>query len=241
MRFATKSLSSISIDTILLAVLCYSSAGACNADCLTHDCYPDAASCATGFAGGYAQNIWICPSDNALFTWTSAPSAAPNGKGAYCFMNLADCQIATNTSNCTKDVAVCATGQAGPSPLNIVHVADKYDYVRGVPNGAGILCFTDKASCEASNNNPCGYPSPFSCSQDSMTCATGLAGPLPVTYTCNATYPPGSLPNGAGQLCYDTLANCVGGPNACNDSSPCLPSPSICGTGVVGPTPSSYF
>ena len=74
-----------------------------------------------------------------------------------------------------------------------------------------------------------------------MTCATGLAGPLPVTYTCNATYPPGSLPNGAGQLCYDTLANCVGGPNACNDSSPCLPSPSICGTGVVGPTPSSYF
>ena len=74
-----------------------------------------------------------------------------------------------------------------------------------------------------------------------MTCATGQAGPLPVTYTCKASYPPGSLPTGGGQLCYASYANCIGGPNACTDTVPCILDAATCATGVAGPTSNNYF
>ena len=74
-----------------------------------------------------------------------------------------------------------------------------------------------------------------------MYCATGQAGPLPATFTCPATYPPNSLPTGGGQLCYLAFADCVGGPNACNDTVPCVQDPATCATGAAGPTANSFF
>ena len=107
-------------------MLCYDSAKDCNIDCTSQDCYPDVATCATGYAGGYVQNIWICPADNALFTATSTPSALPNGKGSYCFTTANDCGTATNTTaQCFYDTAICATGQAGPTQYNWVHQLDQ--------------------------------------------------------------------------------------------------------------------
>ena len=214
----------------------------CNSDCSSRDCYPDTATCATGYAGGFVPNIWTCPSDNALFTATTTPRGLPNGKGAYCFLTSADCDKATNTTGkCLLDFATCATGQAGPTQYNYIHSADKPSLSTGEPNGAGILCFDTQANCEASNNNPCGPAPSTRCAPDTMTCATGQAGPLPVTYTCSATYPPGSLTTGGGQLCYDSYNDCVGGPNACNDTAPCMLDPATCGTGVAGPTSNNYF
>ena len=112
----------------------------------------------------------------------------------------------------------------------------------GEPNGAGILCFDSVENCEQSNNNACGPNPAVRCSQDTEICTTGQAGPLPAaTFTCSGTYPPGSLPNGGGQLCYDSYADCVYGPNACNDTVPCVLDPATCSTGVAGPTKNNYF
>ena len=195
-------------------------------------------------AGPLVPNVWICPSDNALFTYTSTPRGLPDGKGAYCFLSIADCSKATNTTGqCVMDTSTCATGQAGPTQYNYIYKTDGPSQNLGIPNGAGTLCFDNQADCEASNHNPCGPP-PLGvsrCAADTMTCSTGQAGPQTSTFTCTAVYPPGSLPNGGGQLCYDTFSDCVGGPNACNDSVPCTNSPSVCGTGVAGPTSNNWF
>ena len=48
--------------------------------------------------------------------------------------------------------------------------------------------------------------------------------------------PIGSLPSGSGALCYDTLANCHEGANACGTNPgdvPCKLDLGTCATGVV--------
>ena len=159
-------------------------------------------------------------------------------------MSIADCQTATGTTGaCVLDMTTCATGQAGPTAFNYIHKIEAPSLSTGEPTGAGILCFANETTCEASNNNACG-PSPAltQCSSDFEYCTTGQAGPLPTaTYTCKTSYPPGSLPNGGGQLCYNSYANCVYGPNACGDNAPCVLDVTTCSTGVAGPTTNNYF
>ena len=175
---------------------------------------------------------------------TSPTPGLPNAQGSLCFLSAADCETATNTKGeCIKDSTTCGTGQAGPTSFVYIHTLDQPSVTNGVPNGGGTLCFGSQADCEASNNNPCGPnpPSPMRCSADAAACATGPAGPLPVTFTCRASYPPGALPSGGGILCYDSYPNCVGGPNACGGDITCVMDPSVCSTGMAGPSSNKYF
>jgi len=224
-------------------VICYDGAKRCNENCDPKECYPDVASCATGYAGGFVANIWICPHDNALFTTLTAVRALPNGDGSYCFNSEADCRSATNfTGTCSLDLATCSTGQAGPTSYNYIHFLDKPTLSSGIPTGAGILCYDTAANCHNSNSNPCNTDTGAKqCKADVMVCATGQAGPMPATFTCESVYPPGSLCNGAGQYCYNTYANCVGGPNACSDKDPCMLDAATCSTGAAGPTVNNWF
>jgi len=152
-------------------------------------------------------------------------------------------------AGCVLDVATCATGEAGPTANNYISVKHKPVPELSAPTAAGILCFKVKVACEDSNNNPCGVATVGAeafgitpCEQDAMACSSGQAGPYTeVAYTCKKSYPPGGSTNGAGQFCYSTFADCVGGPNACDDNNPCTEDAATCATGPAGPTPKNWF
>jgi hypothetical protein len=191
---------------------------------------------------GKLHLLVACMLSYNVCTDTSATRGLPNARGSYCFLSAADCEKATGTTGeCIKDSATCATGQAGPTQYVYIHTSDQPSVASGVPNGAGISCFGSQADCEASNNNPCGTPpAPLRCSTDLAACATGPAGPLPATFTCRASYPVGSLPSGSGMLCYNSYDDCIGGPNACGNDIACAIDPSVCSTGMAGPSSHKY-
>ena len=82
-------------------------------------------------------------------------------------------------------------------------------------------------SAQACTNGPNGCDSSRNCLSDSGTCGTGPAGDgrwsaAANTFTCGTDQPFGSLQNGNGLLCYDTLTNCETGPNQCGPEAPCV-------------------
>ena len=81
------------------------------------------------------------------------------------------------------------------------------------------------------------YPvSPWQpCDFDPATCSTGVAGALNRNYYCAFSSIGGSVPNGGGQLCFQTLSSCLNAPNACllNGTYQCTPRPDLCGTGMA--------
>jgi hypothetical protein len=60
-------------------------------------------------------------------------------------------------------------------------------------------------------------------------------------FVCPKDVPPGSLPNGGGQLCYNSADDCVNGPNYCANSTTCVTNAATCGTGMVGPMKLNTF
>ena len=90
-------------------------------------------------------------------------------------------------------------------------------------------------SCENAANG-CGVYVP--CIAAPGICATGKAANSGFSYICPLDVPAGSLPNGAGGLCYDSQADCSVGPNACNStvnpSAQCSLQPNRCATGLAG-------
>ena len=205
--------------------------------------------CATGQAAG-SGNAIVCPADipgAALTTvnstvWSLLPSvggnltgamptALPHGGGPYCFDGLQNCVNALNACNssvpCHMDQATCATGLAewGTNyyvcPLDVPTGA--------VPNGAGEYCYDTDIHCLGGPNG-CGLNVP--CTYDTATCSTGqAAGALSANWFCSAVVPPGATHNGAGERCYDTIANCSSGPNRC-DASSCYQNNATCSSGV---------
>ena len=69
---------------------------------------------------------------------------------------------------------------------------------------------------------------------DFTTCSTGVAGGSPNQFFCDLDTTPGSVPNGAGSLCYESFDSCNSGPNACGtDTVPCEYQFGVCATGVA--------
>ena len=87
-----------------------------------------------------------------------------------------------------------------------------------LPDGAGTNCYFSQSDC-LSGPNPC--TGQTECTADYTACSTGQAGPTAAWYFCARDAPVGSLPDGGGELCYDSAAHCFNGPNPCGVSSPC--------------------
>jgi len=72
------------------------------------------------------------------------------------------------------------------------------------------------------------------------TCSTGLAGgSRSHSYFCPFDIPNGAIPNGGGQLCYNSVEACSQGPNSCNTTlnpALCEPQLGICSTGQAAGT-----
>ena len=243
-----------------MAALCFNSAEACNKVFSNPaKCEKDMAACSTGYAGGFADNVWISKNDPAHISDHGgfAIRGLPNGAGHICFESREVCQLAmlppahvgafpASAAGCVLDVASCSTGEAGPTLHNWISVKNRGSPDTFQPTAAGILCFAKKGDCEKSNNNPCADAATdaglHQCEEDTMTCSSGEAGPYAdVHWTCKKTYPPGGTTNGGGQFCYDSFHHCVGGPNACNDEHPCTEDAATCATGPAGPTPKNWF
>ena len=95
-----------------------------------------------------------------------------------------------------------------------------------LPNGGGQWCFNDTALCIAGSTN-CAS----GCQVDASSCSTGQAANSGHTLFCKQDAPAGSLPNGAGSLCFNTSSTCLAGPNNCGAASPCVVDPAACSTG----------
>jgi hypothetical protein len=85
---------------------------------------------------------------------------------------------------------------------------------------------------------------PLECVVDSTVCGTARSSvdlSLTFDWFCPGDSPDGASINTAGQACYDTLADCVAGPNACSPAgTSCDFAPFICSTGVAAGTPNGY-
>ena len=167
------------------------------------------------------------------------------------------------------DTATCATGAA--AGLGFSYYCEYSTPLGGIPAGSGQLCFDDYDHCMNAPNacNPGStfggvFNAAFNCTARTDLCSTGQAGGTSHTYVCPADVPgaalstagkpPGTpwqllsdaytavaLPNGAGSYCWDTLADCTAGLNACNSSMPCTRDVATCATGLAEWTSNAYF
>lgn len=105
--------------------------------------------------------------------------------------------------------------------------------------------------CSEGGPNICGVDSTFrpggrvDCIQDVTVCGTARSSKdynLSFTYFCPGDLPDGGTLNAAGQTCYDTLSDCVAGPNACAANGvSCVFAPFECSTGLASGTPNAYI
>ena len=167
------------------------------------------------------------------------PSGAqPNGFGAWCFNESNRCSTGPNACGtdipCVNSPSMCATGAAGnynnANPGSFTYFCMSSVPSSALPNGGGQLCYPTMASC-SSGPNPCGAANP--CVLDTARCASGSAAGSGNNYICAQGNPNGSLPNGGGRLCYDSVDNCASGPNLC-DNTTCSLQYQRCSTGVAG-------
>ena len=101
------------------------------------------------------------------------------------------------------------------------------------PNGGGQLCYETAAAC-VSGPNSCGASEP--CSLRVATCSTGAVSSLGWHYFCDSSMPFGAIPNGAGQLCFNSTDACLLAPNGCSTSNgyDCVNNTALCSTGQAG-------
>ena len=219
-------------------LLCWSDPAACTANAMGCQgglgaCQPEPGVCASGEAAGAQGYSFFCLADLPA-------DALPAGSGMLCFASQAACENATNpcgggSQRCALDTVACPTGMASAaSPPHLWACPGSYP-AGAQPNGFGAWCYTDSASC-MSGPNACSESAP--CQYDVTTCSSGVAGDLrnvpgaPLYgFFCKSDVPNGAVPTAAGGLCYDTIDNCIQGPNSCDGGAPCSASATICSTG----------
>ena len=142
-----------------------------------------------------------------------------------------DCTNGPNACNtsvpCVLDPATCASGLA---EWTASFFFCPEDTPKGaIPNGGGEHCYDSFASC-LGGPNACGLSVP--CEYSTSLCSTGqAAGALSANWFCPAVVPLGATHNGAGERCYDSIANCASAPNRC-DSSSCYMNNATCSSGI---------
>jgi hypothetical protein len=142
-----------------------------------------------------------------------------------CYVNASTCP-----GSCVQRPKYCATGAATQSGFTWVSSA-LLSSITSVaqPNGAGQLCYVSPADCKSSQFSHC---SSANCTSDTASCSTGIAGDTGnVTWICPLDQPPSAVANGGGAFCYDSLADCLSGPDACTAAQPCALDTATCATG----------
>ena len=183
-------------------------------------CARDVATCATGLAE-WSSNGFFCPTDYPT-------GSVANGGGELCYDSDHDCLGGPNACNsntpCVYDTATCSTGQAAGA-LSSNWFCPAVVPPGAVHNGAGERCYDSAYHCSNAPNQCDGnsdaynaLTSPLHCYENNATCASGQSGGQGHVFFCDQTQPPGSIPNGAGQLCYNQSSWCMLGPNACGAS-----------------------
>jgi hypothetical protein len=107
-------------------------------------------------------------------------------------------------------------------------------------DGGGQLCYGTAGNC-FNGPNPCSTDTP--CGVDYATCSTGPVGPTINNWYCWLDNPIGfetkhpALPAGSGMLYWDSVTDCVKGPNACTaDAGDCVKdakATKACSTGIA--------
>ena len=172
-------------------------------------------------------------------------------------------------SPCVANPSFCATSLAGGA-LSVAWMCP-FDVIGSAqPNGAGQYCYASMNDCN-SGPNSCSYNGANCTQELSTCNTARaaprprlppmLVRPMPLwrrpaararamqglsaggTYTwfCTADQPPGSLPNGAGALCYTDAVSCANGINACSDAEPCIVSATVCSTGIAANMGYTFF
>lgn len=172
------------------------------------------------------------------------PEAHANGAGDLCYQTPAECYAGPNACNpslpCTQDPTSCATGSAAGTGAQFVCLADRPPNV--VPNGAGMLCYQSELTCNT-HSNGCAANSSLACLSSPGLCSTGQAAGSGYSFVCPTDAPPGSLPNGAGNWCYNTQFFCEHGLNGCNSATGrnCTYDVATCSTGMAANQGHSWF
>lgn len=208
------------------ATNCHNGPNGCSID---KPCTYDAATCSTGQAAGLSSSNWFCQTD-------TPPGSVPNGAGEFCYDSSASCSDGPNSCSdtkpgakkCAANAARCATGQASRSGKNFFCDDDMPS--TSMPNAFGALCYTSQKDC-AEGPNACMSTTKNVCGADKVTCGMGEAGPKPNWFFCPDDQPLGSVMNGGGILCYDTVLQCNYGPNPCSLNEPCVEDRTACSTG----------
>lgn len=210
--------------------MCFSSAWDCNfySSCNeSYTCVFDVTTCSTGVAAGFLSTNWFCPLDRSS-------QALPNGGGQLCFADLASCHADFNNKctssgpKCVMDKATCSTGAS--AAMGFDYYCADVTPPGGFPNGAGSMCYGTLVDC-VNGPNACNTSTP--CIKDYIMCGTGIAGPTTAWFNCPFDTPTGGVPDGSGELCYDTVSNCNNGPNPCSLSLPCVLDFPTCATGAA--------
>jgi hypothetical protein len=143
--------------------------------------------------------------------------AVPNGAGEYCYDTDIHCLGGPNACGlnqpCDYSPALCSTGQAAGA-LSVNWFCSTVVPPGATHNGAGERCYDNVTTC-ANGPNRCDESS---CNQNNATCSSGVSAGQGTVVFCDQTQPPGSIPNGAGMLCYNESSWCLLGPNACGVS-----------------------
>ena len=175
--------------------------------------------------------------------------------------------LCSDNSTCTAQYQRCSTGIAGGALVPHIFYCTLDLNPSAKPNGAGIWCYESAFSCENGANvrgvrgslsHACITPGPIAsgderrtrcaplqgcgtavpCVQTPGACSTGIGSNSGFVYSCLTDFPVGSLPNGAGRLCYASEGLCNTGPNACNSTANpvthCIQERNACATGLAG-------
>jgi len=218
-------------------------------------CVFDPATCSTGAVSAASKNYYC--------DFSKIGGSIPNGGGQLCFDTKTSClnapnacvlndTSATGTFSCTPRPDLCGTGMASNSGNVWICAADLPQ--GALPDGGGNYCFDNVVDCSNAMNACNGYnaflanlnsgnfsASQVYCVQNPSTCATGIASGSGNVWTCPLDPPPGSVPTGSGELCYDTAYNCLQGPNSCGVTTPCTYDTATCSTGQVAGFSSNWY
>ena len=150
--------------------------------------------------------------------------ACSHSRRANAAFSLAGPNACNSHVPCVLDPSTCSTGQAAGA-LSSNWFCPATVPPGAVHNGAGERCFDTALNCSSAPNQCDGnnsanhaLTSPLHCYPNNATCASGQAGGQGHVFFCDQTQPPGAIPNGAGQLCYNASSWCLLGPNACGAS-----------------------